>query len=99
MMYIQERSWGDYTRRSFSNLLIIMKQEDTQELAAALPNAVGESSEQAASPVAPPAQKKSWEECAEKIKAITIKAVKIMTLVAAGVALLELVYVGVLFIL
>lgn len=50
-------------------------------------------------PPAPPAQPISWAERAEKLKALTIKTAKIMTIVAAGIALLQLLYAGVLFLL
>lgn len=75
----------------------IMEQEE-------IPPAVPVLPEDEDTPVAlavppPPANKTDWDARADKIKAVTIKASKIVSIVTACIALLELIYVGVLYLL
>lgn len=75
----------------------IMEQEEMPPAIPVLPEEVDAPVSMAVPP--PPENKTDWGVRAEKLKALTIKAAKVMAIVAASIALLELIYVGVLYLL
>lgn len=76
-----------------------MEQQDVPQAEQALPDAETVQAEMPATMPGPPAERIDWAARAERLKALTIKSAKIMSIVAAGIALVELIYAGVLILL